>query len=448
MNKRKSIVKLSFIVGALAVLIVLTFLQIPGINKYLGFAGAIEKNMGVENQGGVVLVYKAEQLKDTRSKASYKNQVEARMYLMRVALSEDQNSRLITATKDVSRQGANKIRIESAATSSANAVAQLAVKNTDIVFQDASGNEIAPGTIISNIKFGTRMQSYVVDITVTEEGKRDLEESSGGEISIYDKTAAAEIAKVPAESFKDGKLTGKITLTDSDANTLNQNYLKILAGSRPLILTLVSADTFNNARAHNAAVLAMCACIAAAVLISVFLIVRYRLLGVAAAISLLSCFTLLVFFAAVLPFAKLSYLGISMIALIMFLNAAGYILSFENIKEEFKKGKSVQASIASGFKRALWPLIDIHLFALVAGIGLWILGEGAAASAGMIVLFASILSMGAAAAMCRYLVKLTVGLWGEDTNPAVFNLKRPEGFKETDIVADEIAKAEKHGVQE
>jgi len=154
------------------------------------------------------------------------------------------------------------------------------------------------------------------------------------------------------------------------------------------------------------------------------------------------------FFAAVLPFAKLSYLGLSMLALMMFLNAGAYILSFENIKEEFAKGKSVQASIASGFKRALWPLLDIHLFALIAGVGLWILGEGAAASAGMVVFFASMLSMGAAAAMCRYLVRLTVGIWGEDTNPALFNLKRPEGFRETDIIADEIAKAERHGVRD
>ena len=448
MKKRKSIIILSVIVGILIVFIVAAFLQTPGINRYLGFTGAIEKNMGAENQGGVVLVYKAEQLKDTRSKASYAKQIEARIYLMRVALSEDQNNRLINDAKNVVRQGSNKIRIESTVTSSANAVALLAVKNTDIVFQDASGNEIAPGTIISNIKFGTRMQQYVCDITVTEEGKKDLEDSSGGEISIYDKNAAAEIAKVPAEAFKDGTLTGKITLTDSDANALNQKYLKILAGSRPLLLTLVSADTYNNARAHNAAILAMCACIAAAVLISVFLCVRYRLFGAAATVSLLSCFIILMFFAAVLPFAKMSFLGLSMFALVMFLNAGAYILSFENIREEFKKGKSVQASIASGFKRSLWPLIDIHLFALIAGAGLWILGEGAAASAGMILLFASILSMGAAAAMCRYLVNLTVNLWGEDTNPALFNLKRPAGFKETDIVADEIAKAERREVTE
>jgi len=287
-------------------------------------------------------------------------------------------------------------------------------------------------------------QSYIIEIDLTDEGRKALEESSR-DMYIVDGTGAT-IESLSSDIFNEnGKVTGRITIRGSDANELHEKYTKILAGSRPLILTLVSADMFDSLRADTAAILAMCAGLAAAVLICAFLIIRYRLLGAAAAVSFLSAFALLIFFAAVLPFSSLSFLGISMITLIMFLNAGTYILSFENIKEEFKKGKSVQASIAAGYKRTLWPLIDIHLFAAVVGAGLWILGEGAAASAGMIIVFASILSMGAATVMCKYLIKLTVGLWGEDSNPAHFALKRPAGFKETDIIADELEKAERTG---
>ena len=446
MKRRKSIIILSVIIGVLAAALVLTFLNLSGIsgyrgsNPYRGFTGTIEANMGVQSQGGVVLVYRAQQT-ETKSKVSYATQLEARMTLMRVALrgEEGKNNALISTNSDVARQGFDKIRIESMSTSAPRDVSDLVEdklgekKNAEIAFVDGMEQDIIGGHVIRNVRLFMRLSNYILEIEVTDEGRAALEKSSIQAISIIDKTAKNAggeessylIGKLPDDFFTEGKMSSnKITFKEfSNSNDMYIKYFKLIAGSRPLALTLLSADAVNSNNAHSRAVLALLAGVAAAVLLSAFLIIRYKGLGIAAAVSFLGCFTVLLFFAAVLPFASLSFTALGVITLMMLLNAGSYILTFENIKEEYAKGKSVQASAAAGFKKAFWPLFDIHLFAAIAGAGLWILGSGALLSAGMIILFASALSMAASAGLCRYLLNLTMSVFGDDMNPSLFNLK-------------------------
>ncbi len=434
MNKRKSIINLSIIVGILIILLVVAFFPGWGAKPYMGFPGTMKNRMDAEGNGGVVVVYKVKQTVDG-SKARFSDQLSARLYyIQNELLSNEKTNTLFTQNyrNEIASQGTNRIRIESQQASSYSEIVAAVGKSPSVVFTNSAG-ELAKGSIISNVRFTVKAQSYVVEIEVTDEGKKILETSSSDAISIIDKAAKDsgkeekdyKLFDVPAEIFTEGKMSSnKFTLTDTDTNALNGKYARLLAGATPLELTLISAGYISETSASTQATLALVAGIAAAVLLIAFFIVRYRGLGLAAVISMLAYMVLMLFFAAVLPFVSLSFLGLWAIVLMMFVNAGSHIFTFEKIRSEYQKGKSVQASTASGFKKTLFPLLDIHLFALVAGLAVWILGDGAAASAGMIMLFTSILSFASAAGLTMYLSRLFNSILGENLDPGLLGLKR------------------------
>ena len=52
------------------------------------------------------------------------------------------------------------------------------------------------------------------------------------------------------------------------------------------------------------------------------------------------------------------------------------VIIYERIKEEIKLGKTIRASIDSGFKRALRTIMDSNVTTLIAAVVLYYFGEG------------------------------------------------------------------------
>ena len=167
MNRKKSIIKLSFIVGALIVMLVFAFLQAGKVNTYMGFPGTMVKNMGAEGNGGVVVVYKAEAT--TGSKVSFARQLEARLYYVRQAVLTGMEANQANYPTSIGTQGSNKIRIETTGTSSHSVITAAAEQQPEVVFTASSG-EIAFGSIIRNARIVVQLNRQVLEIEVTDEG--------------------------------------------------------------------------------------------------------------------------------------------------------------------------------------------------------------------------------------------------------------------------------------
>jgi preprotein translocase subunit SecD len=119
----------------------------------------------------------------------------------------------------------------------------------------------------------------------------------------------------------------------------------------------------------------MIAILASAAIVFLFMLVYYRLSGLIADVALL--LNLLVLLGVMAGFhATLTLPGIAGIALTIGMAVDTNIIIFERIREELRTGKTVRASIDSGFSRAFRTVVDTHVTVLVSGFILYEFGTG------------------------------------------------------------------------
>lgn len=111
------------------------------------------------------------------------------------------------------------------------------------------------------------------------------------------------------------------------------------------------------------------------VLVLIFMLFYYRLGGVVADIALIFNMTIL---AGALAYfgATLTLPGIAGIILTIGMAVDANVLVFERIREELRLGKTVRASVESGFSKAFLTIIDANVTTLIAAMVLFQFGTG------------------------------------------------------------------------
>ena len=110
-------------------------------------------------------------------------------------------------------------------------------------------------------------------------------------------------------------------------------------------------------------------------LVMVFMIIVYRLPGVVASISL-TFYTVIVLICLSALKVNLSLPGIAGIILSIGMAVDANVVIFERIKEELKIGKTIKASIDSGFDRAFGAILDSNVTTMIAAVVLYFFGTG------------------------------------------------------------------------
>jgi len=110
-------------------------------------------------------------------------------------------------------------------------------------------------------------------------------------------------------------------------------------------------------------------------LVIAFMLVYYKGSGLVADVALLLN---LFFIIAILSAFNLTLTLTSIAGLILTVGMAvdANVIIFERIKEEYRLGKSVEASIKAGFKKAFWTVMDANLTTLIAALFLSQIGSG------------------------------------------------------------------------
>lgn len=139
-----------------------------------------------------------------------------------------------------------------------------------------------------------------------------------------------------------------------------------------------------------------------AALVFLFMLLYYRLLGVAADAAL--AVTILLVFAGLIALkATLTLPGIAGIVLTIGMAVDGNVLIYERMKEEMKAGKTPLAAIDAGFKKALSSILDSNITTLIAASVLFYFGSGPVRG------FAVTLSVGIVSSVfCNVLVTRTL----------------------------------------
>lgn len=111
-------------------------------------------------------------------------------------------------------------------------------------------------------------------------------------------------------------------------------------------------------------------------LVMVFMVLYYRVFGLVANVALAANLLLIIAILSMIPGATLTLPGIAGIVLTVGMAVDANVLIFERIREEVRNGNSPQASIHSGYAKALSTIADANVTTLIASIVLFTFGTG------------------------------------------------------------------------
>ncbi|MGL4800045.1 MAG: protein translocase subunit SecF, partial [Cellulosilyticaceae bacterium] len=158
--------------------------------------------------------------------------------------------------------------------------------------------------------------------------------------------------------------------------------------------------------------------------IMVFMIVLYRVSGVAADLALMLYVGLVVMILSTMG-ATLTLPGIAGIILSIGMAVDANVIIFTRIKEELVAGRSVRSSVDAGFSKAFSAILDGNVTTLIAAAVLWTMGTGLIKSFAQTLAVGIVVSMFTALVVTRTILKLFIGMGM--TKPTFFaSMKAPK----------------------
>jgi SecD/SecF fusion protein len=159
------------------------------------------------------------------------------------------------------------------------------------------------------------------------------------------------------------------SFTPSSAQAL-ANVLK--TGALPLKLELISSSQVSATLGQQALHQGLIAGIAGFIVVALFLLVFYRVLGLIAVGALLIYSMYFYALIKLIP-VVLTLPGIAGLILTLGVAADANIVIFERVKEEVRAGRSITASITAGYKKGLTAIIDANVVTIMVAFILFVL---------------------------------------------------------------------------
>ena len=251
---------------------------------------------------------------------------------------------------------------------------------------DSDGNTIPSGDIVltgadvDKADTGATQDSttgeytWMVTLNLNESGKEKFYEATSalyqqqGQISIWMDNTMISAPSVSAV-ISDGKATITGNFTYESAKELAD---KINSGALPFSLETTSFKTISPTMGEGALTTMVLAGLITLVLIVIYMIVLYRLLGVVASLTLIGQVAGML--AAVsgwfgfMPSTTLTIPGIAGIILSVGMGVDANIITGERIREELRKGKNLDTALHSGYHRAFSAIFDGNLTGIIVSI--------------------------------------------------------------------------------
>ena len=229
----------------------------------------------------------------------------------------------------------------------------------------ANGEEILSGDDVTSANAAyNETEGWVVQLKFNSAGAAAFADATteqaanNGTISIWLDDENISTATVN-EAITGGEAIIKGNFDQDSASSLAN---QINSGALPFALSAESYSTISPSLGAKSLEVMVLAGIIAFALVAVMMIVRYRLPGTIATISLFGqvAATLAVVsgYFTVFPGSTLTLPGIAGIILGIGMGVDANVITAERIKEELAKNKTLPAAVKSGFKMGLTPIID------------------------------------------------------------------------------------------
>lgn len=366
---------------------------------------------GIDLAGGSVITFEA-------SKA---NPTEAEMDIVEAIF----NARLTNAgytEARISRGNGGQITVEIPAITNTDEAAALLGSTAKLTFRDADNNIVLDGaTDIKNAEYQYGQMSETaaaseayVQLTLTPDAvskfaaatKKAASETDGRNyISIV---MDEQIISSPSVNEEINSETCVISggFTPETAQIL-ANQIK--SGQLPFELTAISKETIGAELGSDALPTSMFAAGIGVLLIMLFMIIVYRMSGLLASIAMAIYVGLIALILGLLR-VNLSLSGIAGIITSLGMAVDANVIIFERMKEELKLGKTIKASVDSGFNKAFSAILDSNVTTIISCVVLYLSGIGTIRGFAVTLGLGVLVSMFTAIIVTKFLLKQLVRL--------------------------------------
>lgn len=433
MKKNKGVVTL---IVTVLVMAALGFVSIWGIGtEKAGSAAGIKQ--GLDLAGGVSITYQVvgdedpstEDMDDTIYKLQQRVQgysTEAQVYKegtdrinIEIPGVSDANSIL----EDLGRPGALYFIAQTDAQGNQNysytgAGATGYSLNKTIEELQADGSIVLEGTDVEAADGGSGSDSlgnsqFVVDLVFTSEGTTKFADATtkafanNQSIGIYYDGDFISVPNVQA-ALTDGKaqITGMGTFEQAE-----RLASQIRIGGLKLELEELRSNVVGAQLGEEAVRTSLLAALIGLIIIALFMIVVYRIPGLASVLALV-IYTCLIVICLNIFELTLTLPGIAGIILSIGMAVDANVIIFARVREEITAGKSVRNAIDTGFQKALSAIVDGNVTTLIAALVLGIKGSGTVKGFAYTLGLGIVLSMFTALFVTRQILKafFAVGL--------------------------------------
>ncbi|MCR4950164.1 MAG: protein translocase subunit SecD [Solobacterium sp.] len=249
-----------------------------------------------------------------------------------------------------------------------------------------------------------------------EEGdsyKAELEKVKKGEEPKY-----ISAASVKQEISGNCQISG--SFTEAEARTLAN---LINSGSLPVKLTELSSNVVSAQFGADALRKTATAGLIGVALIVLFMIFRYRLPGIVTAV-MLSLYIWAVFGLYSMMGAVFTLSGIGALVLGIGMTVDANIISYERIRQELYKGRSIPNAVAEGQTQSFSAVFDAQFTTLIAALIMYVWGNGAVKGFATMLVITVVMTLVLNVGFSRWLLRLIVGSGVADDKPEWFGVAR------------------------
>jgi preprotein translocase subunit SecD len=242
-----------------------------------------------------------------------------------------------------------------------------------------------PGTAIASASgvFDTSINAWAVSYTLKAVGPWDsvAQENFHQYVAIdldgYVESAPLIQPSQSAFSSFDGKgeISGSFTENTAKNLALQLNY-----GALPVPLKVLTQETVSPTLGKSSLKAGLLAGIGGLILVLIYTILYYRVLGVVVVTGLLTTAALLWAIVSALGHSSLNLTldlsGVTGVIVSVGITVDSYIVYFERLKDEARSGRSVRTSVDRSFKGAFRTVLAADLVSLAAAVVLYLLAVG------------------------------------------------------------------------
>lgn len=372
--------------------------------------------LGLDLRGGVHLVLQAEQGKD--GKAITKDDMDNAKAIISKRVND------LGVSEPILQVDYNNKRIivDLAGIQDPDKAVEVLKTTAKLTFRDPSGNVVLQGDELKDARAGTSQSGYVVNLTFSSDGAQKFaaltQKYLNQRIGVYlDDKLLTNPTVNSVISNGQAEITGYDSL-DSAAN----DAVLMRSGSLPVSMSIAEKRQVGASLGVDSLHKSIYAGIYGLIFIFLFMLVFYRLPGSVADFSLI-VYALIVLWVLWLFNAVLTLPGIAGFILSIGMAVDFNIIIYERVKEEIRLGKSLRASVESGFSRAFITVIDAHVTTLIAAVTLYFLGTGSIKGFAITLGIGILASLFTAITFTRLILRWVVGI-NPQTNTAWYGVRR------------------------